>query len=51
MQNKVMLKPLQKLWQIVIETVKKARSESKAIQKVVDKYMKDKPIKGQTSLF
>ena len=30
---------------------KKARSESKAIQKVVDKYMKDKPIKGQTSLF
>ena len=30
---------------------KKARSESKAIQKIVDKYMKDKPIKGQTSLF
>ena len=30
---------------------KKARSESKAIQKVVDKYMKDKPIKGQTSMF
>lgn len=30
---------------------KKARSESKAIQKVVDKYMKDKPIKGQISLF
>lgn len=30
---------------------KKAKSESKAIQKVVDKYMKDKPIKGQTSLF
>ena len=30
---------------------KKAKSESKAIQKVIDKYMKDKPIKGQTSMF
>ena len=30
---------------------KKAKSESKAIQKVVDKYMKDREIKGQMSLF
>ena len=30
---------------------KKARSESKAIQKVVDGYMSNRPIKGQTSLF
>lgn len=30
---------------------KKASTESKAIQKVVDKYMKDRPIKGQMSLF
>ena len=30
---------------------KKARSESKAIQKIVDGYMSDRPIKGQMSMF
>ena len=30
---------------------KKAKSESKAIQKIVDNYMKDRPMNGQMSMF